>query len=114
MLPDPQGSGGADGRRRPFFDLALINIVANVILALTPSLRRLLRPGGAVICSGILDGRLEEVRPVFRLTDSGYYETRSQAEWRCLTARLEEESPMKVFFLPKMRLAEDSCKLQGI
>lgn len=26
------------------FDLALINIVANVILALTPSLRRLLRP----------------------------------------------------------------------
>ena len=75
------------------FDLALINIVANVILALTPSLRRLLRPGGAVICSGILDSRLEEVRACLQAHGFRILETRSQEEWRCLTARLEEEAP---------------------
>ena len=75
------------------FDLALINIVANVILALTPSLRRLLRPGGAVICSGILDSRLEEVQACLQAHGFRILETRSQAEWRCLTARLEEEAP---------------------
>ncbi len=74
------------------FDLALINIVAGVILALTPSLGRLLRPGGLVICSGILDSRLEEVRACLQAHGFRILETRSQEEWRCLTARQEEAS----------------------
>lgn len=74
------------------FDLALINIVAGVILALTPLLSRLLRPGGTVICSGILDSRLEEVRACLQAHGFRILETRGQEEWRCLTARLEEEA----------------------
>ena len=74
------------------FDLALINIVAGVILALTPSLGRLLRPGGLVICSGILDSRLEEVQACLQAHGFRILETRSQEEWRCLTARQEEAS----------------------
>lgn len=89
------------------FDLALINIVANVILALTPSLRRLLRPGGAVICSGILDSRLEEVRACLQAHGFRILETRSQEEWRCLHRAAGGGSPMKVFsYHTKMRLPE--------
>lgn len=72
------------------FDLALVNIVADVILALSPVLPSILRPGGWVICSGILDVRLDQVRQ--GLEDQGLtiVETHAQEDWRCLVARREE------------------------
>ena len=94
------------------FDLALINIVANVILALTPSLRRLLRPGGAVICSGILDSRLEEVRACLQAHGFRILETRSQEEWRCLTARWRRK-PHESIFLPHQNAAAEGPASSG-
>lgn len=44
------------------YDLVLANIVADVILGLAPLIRGLLRPGGAFLCSGVIEGRGEEVR----------------------------------------------------
>ena len=43
------------------YDIVLANIVADVILALTPEVHRYLREGGVFICSGIIDGREKEV-----------------------------------------------------
>ncbi len=69
------------------FDLVLVNIVADVILALAPVLGRLLRPAGTVILSGILDTRLEEV--VAGVEQNGLQVTAVQAmeDWRCVCAK---------------------------
>lgn len=72
------------------FDLALVNIVADVILALSPVLPRVVRPGGLVICSGILDVRLEEVRRGLEGQGLTILEEKEQEDWRCLVARREE------------------------
>ena len=42
------------------YDLVLANIVADVIIALAPRVRTLLKEGGAFLCSGIIEGRAEE------------------------------------------------------
>ncbi|MEY8387232.1 50S ribosomal protein L11 methyltransferase [Oscillospiraceae bacterium 38-13] len=42
------------------YDLILANIVADVIIALSPRVRGLLKEGGAFLCSGIIEGRTEE------------------------------------------------------
>ena len=43
------------------FDLIAANIVADVIIALAPTFPRHLKPGGAVVCSGVILPRKEEV-----------------------------------------------------
>ena len=43
------------------FDLIAANIVADVIIALAPTFPRHLKPGGRVVCSGIILPRKEEV-----------------------------------------------------
>ena len=44
------------------YDLVVANIVADVIIALAPRVRPLLKPGGRFLCSGIIDERAPEVR----------------------------------------------------
>lgn len=72
------------------YDLALVNIVADVILALCPVLPEIVRPGGLVICSGILDVRLEEVRRGLEYRGLTIVEEHAQEDWRCLVARRKE------------------------
>ncbi len=49
------------GRIGGGFDVIAANIVADVIIAVAPAFPRHLRPGGVVICSGIILPRREEV-----------------------------------------------------
>ena len=51
------------------YDLVLANIVADVIIPLSPVVPNFLRPDALFICSGILDVRLEEVKKA--ITDAG-------------------------------------------
>ena len=44
------------------YDLVMANIVSDVIIALIPAVRRLMKPGGAFLASGVIDSRAEEVR----------------------------------------------------
>lgn len=44
------------------YDVVEANIVADVILALAPRVRTLLKEGGVFLCSGIIDERADEVR----------------------------------------------------
>lgn len=44
------------------YDIVVANIVADVIIALIPAAKHLLKPGGLFLTSGIIDDRAEEVR----------------------------------------------------
>ena len=44
------------------YDVVVANIVSDVIIALAPAARRLMREGGYFLTSGIIDSRAEEVR----------------------------------------------------
>ena len=63
------------------YDLIVANIVADVIIALAPQVRVLLKAGGLFLCSGIIDDRAEEVRE--KLVEAGWTieETRSGEGW---------------------------------
>ena len=44
------------------YDIVLANIVADVIIALVPKVRTFMKHDAVFICSGIIDGRENEVR----------------------------------------------------
>jgi len=71
------------------YDLVLVNIVADVIIGLAPVLPNFLTERSTVICSGILDVRLEEVCTA--LTQAGLTITaiKAKEDWRSVTARKE-------------------------
>ena len=60
---------------------AAANIVADVIIGLSPLVRPMLAPGGLFLCSGIIDDRAQEVAD--RLRENGWeiLETRSAEGW---------------------------------
>ena len=72
------------------YDLVLVNIVADVIIGLSPILPRFLNPRSTLICSGILDSRLDDVLEA--LGNAGLTVTRIHAkeDWRCVEATLPE------------------------
>ena len=70
------------------YDLVLVNIVADVIIALSPVLPRFLREKSTLICSGILDTRLEDVLGALKAAGLTVTRVREEEDWRCVTARL--------------------------
>lgn len=69
------------------WDIVLVNIVADVIVALAPVLPRLMGKGTRLICSGILDTRLADVTAA--LTAAGIQVTsiRAKEDWRCVVGQ---------------------------
>ena len=70
------------------YDLVLANIVADVIIPLAALAPAFLAPGGTFVCSGIIDGREDEVAAA--LTRAGFTVTAHDTleEWHCFTAVL--------------------------
>ncbi len=68
------------------YDLVLVNIVADVIIGLSPVLPNFLTENSILICSGILDTRLEDVKAA--LTKAGLTITgvKAKEDWRCIRA----------------------------
>ena len=69
------------------YDLVLVNIVADVIIGLSPVLPSFLTERSTLICSGILDVRLPDVLAALEaagLTVTAIYE---KEDWRCVTAK---------------------------
>ncbi len=69
------------------YDMVLVNIVADVITHLAPTLPAFLQEHSILICSGILDKRLNDV--IAALTKAGLTvtETKSKEDWRCVIAK---------------------------
>ncbi len=69
------------------YDLVLVNIVADVIIGLAPVLPKFLTEKSTVICSGILDVRLEEVVAALEAAGLTITATRAKEDWRCIRAK---------------------------
>ncbi|MBI4785814.1 MAG: 50S ribosomal protein L11 methyltransferase [Chloroflexi bacterium] len=72
------------------FDLICINILAEVISDLAPALAAVLRPGGIVIASGILDYKAGDVIEALRAAGIEVVERRQEEDWVALVAKKEE------------------------
>ena len=70
------------------YDLVLVNIVADVIIGLSPILPRFLNRSSTLICSGILDVRLQDVLNALCAAGLSVTEVREKEDWRCVVAKL--------------------------
>ena len=69
------------------YDLLLVNIVADVIIGLAPVLPRFMDENTLLICSGILDTRLEDVTRALEKAGLTVTMTKAKEDWRCVSAR---------------------------
>ena len=69
------------------YDLVLVNIVADVIISLAPFLPNFMDENTRLICSGILDSRLEDVTAALSAAGLTVTATKAKEDWRCVTAR---------------------------
>ena len=72
---------------RDEYDLVLVNIVADVIIGLSPILPNFLTENSTLICSGILDVRLEDVLAALKKAGLTVTAVKEKEDWRCVTAR---------------------------
>ena len=76
-----------DTLRQAHYDLVLVNIVADVIIGLSPVLPNFLDANSTLICSGILDTRLQDVCAALEKAGLEVIQQRSREDWRCVVAR---------------------------
>ena len=69
------------------YDLVLVNIVADVIIGLSPVLPQFLTDRSTLICSGILDVRLSDVTAALEKAGLTVTSVRAKDDWRCVTAK---------------------------
>ncbi len=71
-------------------DLIVANIIADVIMSMAGDIRRLLKPGGIFIGSGII--HLREAEVVAKLQENGFevLEVRNENDWRAVVAKCPE------------------------
>ena len=70
------------------YDMVLVNIVADVIIHLAPTLPAFLQKHSVLICSGILDTRLDDVTNALQKAGLTIMETKSKEDWRCVIAKV--------------------------
>ena len=72
---------------RQEYDLVLVNIVADVIIGLAPVLPAFLTKNSLLVCSGILDVRLQDVTAALTAAGLEIVTLREKEDWRCVSAR---------------------------
>ena len=74
------------------FDLVVVNILARVILQLVEQpLSQIVKPGGVVIFSGIIDTQLAEVEAALLQTGLRPHARRQQGDWMLIEAEMPAE-----------------------
>ena len=63
------------------YDIVVANLVADVIMGLSPHVRPFLKPGGLFLCSGIIDDRAAEVLEKLKVDGWDVFEQRSSEGW---------------------------------
>ena len=69
------------------YDIVLANIVADVIIPLSPVVPHFLTKDGLFICSGILDTRFDEVAAAIEAAGLSIVSSDRQEDWRRITAK---------------------------
>jgi ribosomal protein L11 methyltransferase len=76
-------TGGLDAAPG-FYDLVMANIQADVLQALAPQLARRLKPGGALVLSGLLAGDVPAVHAAYQATGLRVGRRADEGEWSAL------------------------------
>jgi len=84
-LPSPAHGRGVGGEGP--YDVVIANIIANVIIALSAPFAAVLKPGGALIASGIIRDREDEVRGALETAGFAVERREGRDEWVALAAR---------------------------
>jgi ribosomal protein L11 methyltransferase len=71
------------------YDLILANILSPEIRRLAPEMRRLLRPGGLLLASGIVAVEADDVRAMLEEVGFRPLEERGEGDWRALLLQRE-------------------------
>lgn len=75
------------------YELITANIVADVIIALAPAVGALMKPDGAFLCSGIIEGRENEVRQALEAAGLQAVDTAESGGWfRFVCTRKERQA----------------------
>lgn len=69
------------------YDIVVANILADVLVPLTPVIVHQLKPGGVYITSGIIDNKEQTVRDAVEAAGLEVIEVTAQGEWVSVTAR---------------------------
>ena len=69
------------------YDLVLVNIVADVIIGLSPILPAFLSERSILLCSGILDVRLEDVKTALEAAGLEIVQIKAKEDWRSIRAK---------------------------
>ena len=69
------------------YDLVLANIVSDVIIPLSGIVGEFLAPDGVFLCSGIIEGRQDEVTAALRRNGFAILEHFNEEEWHCYVAK---------------------------
>ena len=72
---------------RDTYRVVLVNIVADVIIGLAPVLPNFVKEETALICSGILDVRLQDVVDALEQAGLAVTEVFAKEDWRCVCAK---------------------------
>ena len=71
------------------YDIVVANILADVLVKLTPVITKHIKKGGIYITSGIIEGKEEMVMNAVREAGLSVIEVTHQGEWASVTARME-------------------------
>jgi len=69
------------------YDVIVANIVADVIIALLPSVKKLIKEGGTFICSGIIKERLSDVTNAMEKEKITISQIREEDGWAAVTCK---------------------------
>lgn len=69
------------------YDIVLANIVADVIIALSPYVKDFMKPEGVFICSGIITERIDEVKAALSAAGLTILNVETQDDWAAIVAR---------------------------
>ncbi len=68
------------------YDVIVANIVADVIIALLPTVKKLIKKDGVFICSGIIKERFSDVEAAFKTEGIEIFQTNEADGWVSVTA----------------------------
>ena len=67
------------------YDIVVANILADVLIPLTPAAVKCMKPGAVFITSGIIEGREQDVAKAMQMAGLTVTGITAQGEWRCVT-----------------------------
>lgn len=73
------------------YDILFANIVADVIIALAPKIKDWIKEDGIFICSGIIDGRQDEVKEILLGSGLDILCSYNEDNWHCFKACLKRQ-----------------------